>query len=110
MAVGEPALGVVAAFLGVAQPPVLASGSPNGVERVLAGREQPARCEVLIDDVLQARGGPAMADVAARGEAVGESGEPVSVAGENVSPCHLKRVIGEVSSSSEVAGAFLRPR
>ncbi len=39
-----------------------------------------------------------MAGVAARGEAVGESGEPVYVAGENVSPRHLKRVIGEVSA------------
>ena len=44
-----------------------------------------------------------MVDVADRGEAIGERGDPVSVANENISPVHLKRAIGEVSSSSEVA-------
>jgi hypothetical protein len=40
-------------------------------------------------------------------EPVGERGESVSVADENVSPLHLKRAIGEVSSSSEVAEHLL---
>jgi len=35
-----------------------------------------------------------MVDVADRGEAVGERGDPVSVADENVSPLYLKCVIG----------------
>ena len=48
-----------------------------------------------------------MVDAADRGEAVGERGNPVSVADENVSLLHLKCVIGEVSSSPEVAGRLL---
>src|SRR5258708_19622204 len=85
------------------------SDGPDGVKCVLVEREQPARCDVLIDDVIQAHGGPAMVDVADRGEAIGERGDPVSVANENVSPLHLKRAIGEVSSSSEVAEHVLEP-
>src|SRR5258707_4901517 len=78
------------------------SDGPDGVNCVLVEREQPARCDVLIDDVIQAHGGPAMVDVADRGEPVGERGDPVSVADENVSPLDLERVIGEVSPSPEV--------
>src|SRR2546429_284934 len=37
-----------------------------------------------------------------RGEPVSERGKSVSVADENISSGHLKRVTGEVSSSSEV--------
>ena len=48
-----------------------------------------------------------MVDIADRGEPVGKRGESVSVADENVSSLHLKRVIGEVSSSSEVAEHLL---
>ena len=44
-----------------------------------------------------------MVDTADRGEPVGKRGESVSVADENVSSLHLKRVIGEISSPSEVA-------
>jgi hypothetical protein len=69
---------------------------------VLIEREQPARCDLLVDDVVQADGRPAMVDVADRGESVGKRGESVSVADENVSSLQLKRVIGEVSSLPEV--------
>jgi hypothetical protein len=48
-----------------------------------------------------------MVDTADGGEPVGERGEPVSVADENVSSLHLKRVIGQLSSSSEVAEHLL---
>jgi hypothetical protein len=48
-----------------------------------------------------------MGDVADRGEPVGERGDSVSVTDENVSSLHLKRVIGEVASSSEVVQDLL---
>jgi hypothetical protein len=48
-----------------------------------------------------------MVDIANRGEPVGKRGDSVSVADENVSSLHLKRVIGELSSSSEVAEHLL---
>ena len=48
-----------------------------------------------------------MVGVAYRGEAVGERGDSVSVADENVSSLELKRVIGEVSSPSEVVQDLL---
>ena len=44
-----------------------------------------------------------MVDVADRGEPVGKRGDSISIADENVSSLHLKRVIGKVSSASEVA-------
>jgi hypothetical protein len=47
---------------------------------VLVEREQPARRDPLIDDAIEAHGGPAMADVADRGEAVGERRDPVCFA------------------------------
>ena len=48
-----------------------------------------------------------MVDIADRGEPVGERSDSISVADENVSSLHLKRVIREVSSSSEVAEHLL---
>ena len=46
-----------------------------------------------LDDVAQAHGGPAMVDIADRGEPVGERGESVSVADENVSSLDRKSVV-----------------
>ena len=48
-----------------------------------------------------------MVDVADRGKPVGERGDSVSVADENVSPRHLERVIGELSSLPEVVEHLL---
>jgi hypothetical protein len=48
-----------------------------------------------------------MGDIAVRGEPVGERGESVAIADENVSSLHPKRATGEVSSSSEVAEHLL---
>ena len=48
-----------------------------------------------------------MIDTTDRGEPVSERGKSVSVADENISSGHLKRVTGEVSSSSEVAEHLL---
>ena len=42
------------------------SEGPDGVKRVLVEREQPARCDVLIDDVVQAHGGPHTGVIAGR--------------------------------------------
>lgn len=44
-----------------------------------------------------------MVGVADRGEAVGERGDAVPLAGQNVPPRHLKRVADEVPPSPEVA-------
>ncbi len=71
------------------------SDAPDGVKRGLVEREQPARCDPLIDDVIQADGGPAMLDAADRGQAVNERGDSVSVADQDVSSPHLKGLIGE---------------
>jgi hypothetical protein len=48
-----------------------------------------------------------MGDIADRGEPVGECGESVAVANENISSLYPKRATGEVSSSSEVAEHLL---
>src|SRR6266550_330004 len=88
-------------------PAIRGSDGPDRVERALVERKQPAGCDLPVGDVVQAHRGPAMVDVADRGQPVGERGDSVSVADENISSLHLKRVIGEVSSSSEVAEHLL---
>jgi hypothetical protein len=83
------------------------SAVPDGVERALIERKQPAGCDLPIADVVQTHSGPAMVDAANRGEPFGERGESVAVADQNVQSLHLKRVVGEISSSSEVAEHLL---
>src|SRR5918997_791165 len=83
------------------------SGRPDRVECALVERKQPAGCDLPVDDVVQADGGPAMVHVADRGEPVGQRGDPVSVADEDIASLHLKCVTGEVSSSSEVVENLL---
>src|SRR4030095_690150 len=83
------------------------SGGPDRVKRALVKRKQPAGCDLPVDDLVQSHGGPAIVDTADRGEPVGERGEVISVADENVSSLHLKRVVGQLSSSSEVADEHL---
>ena len=48
-----------------------------------------------------------MVDITDRGEPVGKRRKSVFLADENISSLHLKRVMGEVSSSSEVAEHLL---
>src|SRR5215216_6187430 len=83
------------------------SGGPDGVKPALVKRKQPTGCDLAVDDLVQAHGGPAMVDAADRRKPVGKRGEPISVPNENFSSLHLERAIGEVSSSSEVVEYLL---
>jgi len=64
----------------------------------LVKRKQPTGCDLAVDDLVHAHGGPAVVDAADRRKPVGKRGEPISVPNENFSSLRLERAIGEVSS------------
>ena len=88
---------------------VWALPTPGGPDDFLRLVELVSASDPAVDDVVQANGRPAVLGAADRGDPVGQRGQPVPVADQDVASLQPEGAVGEVAPSPEVVEDLVEP-